>query len=141
MVLSHVCSLMEAALLSITPSQLAELRQKNPRIGQVCQSLKHDIDKPIAVILIVNTAAHTIGAAVAGGAVSATIGSKYMGLFSLAFTLLMVQYTEILPKTLGVRFTYGSTVAPAWVSIAILAGTGVVFYLLAILNMSRKRKK
>ena len=42
MVLSHVCSLMEAALLSITPSQLAELRQKNPRIGQVCQSLKHD---------------------------------------------------------------------------------------------------
>ena len=104
MVLSHVCSLMEAALLSITPSQLAELRQKNPRIGQVCQSLKHDIDKPIAVILIVNTAAHTIGAAVAGGAVSATIGSKYMGLFSLAFTLLMVQYTEILPKTLGVRF-------------------------------------
>lgn len=103
-VLSHICSLMEAALLSITPSQLAELRQKNPRIGQICQTLKYDIEKPIAVILIINTAAHTIGAAVAGGAVDETIGSKYMGLFSLAFTLLMVQYTEILPKTLGVRF-------------------------------------
>ena len=51
MVTSHVCSLMEAALLSITPSQLAELRQKSPKVGQVCQALKHDIDKPIAVIL------------------------------------------------------------------------------------------
>ncbi len=104
MVLSHLCSLMEAAILSITPSQLAELRQQSPKIGAVCQSLKHDIDKPIAVILIINTAAHTIGAAVAGGSLGETFGSQYMGLFSLVFTLLMVQYTEILPKTLGVRF-------------------------------------
>ena len=68
MILSNLCSLMEAAILSITPSQLAELRQRSPKAGQICQSLKRDIDKPIAVILIINTAAHTIGAAVAGGA-------------------------------------------------------------------------
>ncbi len=67
-------------------------------------ALKHDIDKPIAVILMVNTAAHTIGAAVAGGCLEETFGRQYMGIFSLIFTLLMVQYTEILPKTLGVRF-------------------------------------
>ena len=66
MILSNLCSLMEAAILSITPSQLAELRQRSPKAGQICQSLKRDIDKPIAVILIINTAAHTIGAAVAG---------------------------------------------------------------------------
>ena len=104
MLLSHLCSLMEAAILSITPSQLAELRQSNPRIGRVCMNLKHDIDKPIAVILIINTAAHTIGAAVAGGSLGETFGNQYMGVFSLVFTLLMVQYTEILPKTIGVRF-------------------------------------
>ena len=63
-----------------------------------------DIDKPIAVILIINTAAHTIGAAVAGGSLDKTFGSQYMWVFSLVFTLLMVQYTEILPKTLGVRY-------------------------------------
>lgn len=104
MILSNLCSLMEAAILSITPSQLAELRQRSPKAGQICQSLKRDIDKPIAVILIINTAAHTIGAAVAGGSLAATFGSQYMGVFSLVFTLLMVQYTEILPKTIGVRF-------------------------------------
>ena len=58
----------------------------------------------VAVILIVNTAAHTIGAAVAGGSLDQTFGARYMGVFSLIFTLLMVQYTEILPKTIGVRF-------------------------------------
>ena len=104
MILSNLCSLMEAAILSLTPSQLAELRQKSPQAGKICQALKKDIDKPIAVILIINTAAHTIGAAVAGGSLDKTFGSRYMWVFSLVFTLLMVQYTEILPKTLGVRF-------------------------------------
>ena len=44
MILSNLCSLMEAAILSITPSQLAELRQRSPKAGQICQSLKRDID-------------------------------------------------------------------------------------------------
>ncbi len=104
LVLSHLCSLLEAALLSITPSQLASLRQKHPRSGKIVFALKHDIEKPIAVILIVNTAAHTVGAAVAGASLNALYGGRFMGIFSLAFTLVMVQYTEILPKTLGVRF-------------------------------------
>ena len=104
MSLSHLCSLLEAAILSITPSQLAELRQKSPRAGKTVVALKHDIEKPIAVILIVNTAAHTIGATVAGASLNALYHGRYMTVFSLIFTLLMVQYTEILPKTLGVRF-------------------------------------
>ena len=62
--MSHLCSLMEAALLSLTPSQIGELRRQSPAIGKVVQKLKADIDNPLAVILIINTAAHTIGAAV-----------------------------------------------------------------------------
>ena len=102
--MSHICSLLEAALLSITPSQLAELRRSHPASGKVVFELKRDIDGPLAAILIINTAAHTIGAAVAGASFSTLTRGAYMGLFSLAFTLIMVQYTEILPKTLGVRF-------------------------------------
>ncbi len=102
--ISHICSLMEAAVLSVTPSQLAELRQKHPGIGDLALNFKRDIDKPLAVILILNTAAHTIGAALAGASFAELGYSRYMGLFSLAFTLVMVQYTELLPKTLGVRF-------------------------------------
>ena len=101
---SHICSLMEAALLSISPSQMAELRQKHSATGELVIALKREIDKPLAVILICNTAAHTIGAAVAGASFAELGYGKYMGAFSLVFTLLMVQYTELLPKTLGVRF-------------------------------------
>ena len=64
LIFSHICSLMEAALLSLTPSQLGDLRRKSPSIGKLVQKLKSDIDNPLAVILIINTAAHTIGAAV-----------------------------------------------------------------------------
>ena len=95
---------MEAALLSLTPSQIGELRRQSPAIGKIVQKLKADIDNPLAVILIINTAAHTIGAAVAGSSFNAMGYGKYMSAFSLAFTLVMVQYTEILPKTIGVRF-------------------------------------
>ena len=101
---SHICSLMEAAILSITPSQMAELRQKHPAAGNLAMQLKKEIDKPLAVILILNTAAHTIGAAEAGACFSELGFGRYMGIFSLVFTLVMVQYTELLPKTLGVRF-------------------------------------
>ena len=106
MVFSHCCSLMEAALLSISPSQVAELNRHSPRAGKCVMALKQDIDKPLAVILIVNTAAHTIGAAEAGASLNALYpaNATVMSVFSLVFTLLMVQYTELLPKTLGVRF-------------------------------------
>ena len=106
MVFSHCCSLMEAALLSISPSQLAELNRHAPRAGKCAMFLKQDIDKPLAVILIINTAAHTIGAAEAGASLQALFpkNGTVMSIFSLLFTLAMVQYTELLPKTLGVRF-------------------------------------
>ncbi|MBE6366593.1 MAG: DUF21 domain-containing protein [Lentisphaerae bacterium] len=104
LIVSFMCSLLESALLSLTPSQLAEITTKNPRRGEICSRVKQDIENSLAVILICNTAAHTIGAAVAGAEFAKLFGAAWLGLFTLGFTLLMVQYTEILPKTLGVHY-------------------------------------
>ncbi len=101
---SFLCSIMEAAILSLNPGKLAVLQQRNPKAGKLCSEFKKNIEKPIAVILILNTAAHTFGAAIAGAEFDKLFGSSYIWLFSLIFTILMIQYTEILPKTLGVRF-------------------------------------
>ncbi|MEI3004238.1 MAG: CNNM domain-containing protein [Victivallales bacterium] len=101
---SFLCSIMEAALLSLTPSKLALISERSPVIGRICAHFKKDIEKPIAVILILNTAAHTFGASIAGAEFDELFGNRYIWIFSLAFTVMMVQYTEILPKTLGVRF-------------------------------------
>ncbi len=104
LVFSFLCSLMEASLLSLTPSQVAEIRARHPRRGAIWQRFKSGIERPIAVILLINTAAHTIGASVAGAEFDALYGDRHIWVFSLAFTFVMLQFTEILPKTLGVRF-------------------------------------
>ena len=101
---SFLCSLMEASLLSLTPGQMADLSARRPAIGLIWQGFKANIEKPIAVILILNTAAHTIGATVAGSEFKELFGDKWIWAFALVFTAVMVQFTEILPKTLGVRF-------------------------------------
>lgn len=102
--ISFFCSLMEACLLSISNTNIAEIAQKTPTIAKVWKKFKSNIQKPIAVILIINTLAHTIGAAISGAQFDELFGPKWIWLFSIAYSLFMIQYTEILPKTLGVRF-------------------------------------
>ena len=101
---SFMCSLAEAALLSLTPSQIARLSEKHPSIGRIWQNFKSDITRPLVVVLIINTAALTIGASVAGSSFDDVFGDKWIWLFSLIYTFMVLQFTEILPKSLGVRF-------------------------------------
>jgi putative hemolysin len=94
---------MEATVLSLRPGQVAEISTRRPGIGRIWQKLKGDIERPIAAILILNTTAHTIGASVAGSEVAKQFGEQWVWVFSLVFTFLMLQFTEILPKGAGVR--------------------------------------
>lgn len=104
LVISAICSVMEATLLSLTPSQVAEISNTEPQAGSIWQRFKANIQPPIAAILMLNTAAHTIGASVAGSQFGEIFGDKWILVFSLVFTFVMLQFTEILPKTLGVRY-------------------------------------
>lgn len=107
--LSAFCSLCEAALLSLTPGELEEFAEEHPRRAAVWRKFKDNIKEPISVILILNTAANTICATVAGAKFSQLFGNFYLTVFSFALTFVMLQYAEILPKTLGV--TFNTTVA------------------------------
>jgi len=100
--ISGLCSLLEATLLSFTPSQVANLANRKPRLGAIWQNFKSNIERPIAVILLINTAAHTIGATMAGAQFEKIYGDEGVIWFSLLFTYVMLQFTEILPKTIGV---------------------------------------
>jgi putative hemolysin len=111
LLVSGLCSLLEAILLSLTPSQIARVSEKRPRIGAIWQRFKANIQQPIGVILLINTTAHTMGASIAGAEFDALYGAEYVAAFSLVFTFVMLQFTEILPKTLGVR--YNQRLAPA----------------------------
>ncbi len=104
LVVSALCSLLEATLLSLTPRDVAQLTSRRPRLGALWQHFKEHIEQPIAVILLLNTAAHTIGATIAGAKFEELFGDEQLLWFSLLFTLLMLQFTEILPKILAVRY-------------------------------------
>lgn len=103
-VLSFACSLFEATLLSLTPGQIAKLSARDPVLGAIWEGFKERIDRPVGVLLLLNTTAHSIGATVVGAKVNALFGNHWLGVFALVFTYVMLQFTEILPKTLGVRY-------------------------------------
>lgn len=102
LIFSFMCSVAEAALLSITPSFIAGLREENPRMARRLKRLKQDnIDQSLAAILTLNTIAHTVGAIGSGAKATAVFGSAWFGVFSAVMTLLILFLSEIVPKTLG----------------------------------------
>lgn len=105
---------MEACLLSLSTSDIAAISERYPVAAVIWKRFKENIQKPIAVILIVNTLSHTIGASVAGASFKEVFGHpKWLWLFSLVFSMVMIQYTELLPKTLGIRFNRSLAVIAA----------------------------
>lgn len=101
---SFLCSLLEAVLLSITPSFVAARASEGTRMGRRLRTLKHDVDRPLAAILSLNTIAHTVGAAGVGAQAAHVWGSAAVGLASAALTLLILVLSEIIPKTLGALY-------------------------------------
>ena len=104
LVTSCFCSLCEAALLSLSPAEVELLAEQHPARGERLKALKADIDRPITAILTLNTLANTLGASVAGGAAAALFGRAGLAVFSIVFTLAVLLFTEILPKSLGVGY-------------------------------------
>ncbi|WP_286294979.1 CNNM domain-containing protein [Vibrio apostichopi] len=108
---SFICSVLEAVLLSISPSYIAQLKQNGHPAAASLDKLKTDIDRPLASILTLNTIAHTIGAATAGAQAAVVFGSQWLGVFSAVLTLGILVLSEIVPKTIGA--TYWRQLAPA----------------------------
>ena len=101
LVVSFLCSMLEAVILSVTPSYLASLKKTNPKLHRSVEHLKTDIEKPLASILTFNTVAHTIGAAGAGAEAQRLFGSEILALFSAILTLAILFFSEIIPKSIG----------------------------------------
>jgi CBS domain containing-hemolysin-like protein len=102
--LSFLCSILEAALLSLTPSFIARQALERPNLHKRLKELKEHIDQPLAAILTLNTIAHTVGAVGVGAQVTIVFGDGYLTLASVVMTVLILVLSEILPKTFGARY-------------------------------------
>jgi CBS domain containing-hemolysin-like protein len=99
--ISFLCSLLEASLLTMSPSFAAALTEQGHPAGPRLARLKADVDRPLAAILSLNTIAHTVGAVGVGAQAEALWGSDWLGAVSVVMTLLILVGSEIIPKSLG----------------------------------------
>lgn len=105
LVVSFICSVSEATLLTMTPSYIDTLRDEDAKTAELLQSVKVDnIEKSISSILTLNTVAHTLGSLGAGAQAVIVFGNAWFGVFSAVMTLVILIGTEIIPKTLGTTY-------------------------------------
>ncbi|GGF86258.1 CNNM domain-containing protein [Alteromonas lipolytica] len=107
---SFLCSVAEAVVLSVSSAYISVLEKEQKASGTVLRELTEDINKPLSAILTLNTIAHTMGAAGAGAQAAVVFGDAYLGVISAILTLLILVFSEIIPKTLGA--TYWRSLAP-----------------------------
>ena len=103
-VVSFVCSLLEAVMLSTTSVYVRAAIKKKKAYGYVLKSLKSHIDRPLSAILTLNTIANTVGATGVGAQVHELYGSSYVALASGILTFVILVVSEIIPKTLGASY-------------------------------------
>ena len=108
---SFLCSIAEAVILSVTTPYITLMQQRGRRAGTLLAALKQDLNSTLAAILTLNTIAHTVGAAGAGAQAVEVFGNAYVGVASGILTLLILVFSEIIPKTLGAH--YWKQLAPA----------------------------
>lgn len=101
---SFLCSIAEAVILSVTSPYIALQEREGKASGPLLRRLTDDIHSPLAAILTLNTIAHTVGAAGAGAQATKVFGDAYLGIISAVLTLLILVFSEIIPKTLGAHY-------------------------------------
>jgi len=124
LLISFICSVSEAVLLSVRPAYISTLEERGVRNAARLRRMKDNPDRPLAAILSLNTIAHTVGAVGTGGEAAILFGSEYVGIFSAVLTLLILVLSEIIPKTVGA--VYWRQLAPAvaavihWMTVAMM---------------------
>ena len=101
---SFLCSVMESVLLSTPVSFLKVKEESGHKSATTFIKLKNNIERPLSAILSLNTIAHTIGAAGIGVQATKIFGDAYFGIISAILTLLILVFSEIIPKTIGARY-------------------------------------
>ena len=141
--LSFLCSILEAVLLSVTTTYINLKKKENKSYALRFEELKNDIDKPLIAILTLNTISHTVGAILVGVQAEKAFGSgnNVVGIVSAIMTVLILVVSEIIPKTIGARYwkkLAGFTARVLAVMIFIFKWTGIIWLLQLITNLVGK---
>ncbi len=98
---SFICSMLEAILLSVTPTYINMRMKEGSKSAHDLHKMKENIDRPLSAILTLNTFANTAGAAGVGAQAQLIWGNEALTLVSFLLTLTILFVSEIIPKTIG----------------------------------------
>lgn len=135
---SFLCSILEAVLLSVTPTFINVKKQEGKTFATQLEVLKHDVDKPLIAILTLNTVAHTVGAILVGVQAEQLpykidlFGMNMVGVISAIMTILILVVSEIIPKTIGAthwKRLAGFSTSVLTILIFIFKWTGILWVL------------
>lgn len=103
---SFICSVLEAVLLSVTPTFVSSAQKEGHAWANTLAKFKEDIDQPLIAILSFNTIAHTVGAIGVGASAEKAFGdgTGIVTIVSAVMTVLILVVSEIIPKTIGATY-------------------------------------
>ena len=101
---SALCSLLEAMILSTTPTDIETLKQRSTKVGKLLEKYKMDIEETSSAILSLNTIANTAGATIAGASFVGGVGEGKSAYFAAFMTVSILVLSEIIPKNVGVIY-------------------------------------
>ena len=99
--ISFLCSLLESVLMSTPISFISMKEEEGDRNATLFMKFKQDPDRPLTAILSLNTIANTLGAAAVGHQATQLSGDHVFGIVSAAMTILILVFSEIIPKSIG----------------------------------------
>lgn len=101
--ISFLCSLLESVLMSTPISFITMKEDEGDKNASLFMKMKMDPDRPLSAILSLNTIANTLGAAAVGHQATLLSGDHWFGIISAVMTLLILVFSEILPKSIGTK--------------------------------------
>lgn len=101
---SAVCSMSEAAILSLPILRARILREQNRKGSKDLLYLKENIHIAVAVIVMFNNAVNIVGSIYIGLKIGQLFGNEWIGLASAVITLTIIILGEIFPKAIGERY-------------------------------------
>ena len=99
--ISFLCSLLESVLMSTPLSYISMKEDEGDRNAALFLKYKQAPDRPLSAILSLNTIANTLGAAAVGHQATLLTGEYWFGIISALMTILILVFSEILPKSIG----------------------------------------
>ncbi len=102
---SALCSGTEAALFSVSIIKVRQLADTGKKAALALLSIRENMNRPIAAIVILNNIANIVGSIAVGNLAASALGNQWLGLFSGVLTFFVIIFSEIIPKSLGERYS------------------------------------